>query len=135
MRDPGAIERIRIMRPYELVVLLHPDLEIDVDTPIAKLEKMVEVAGGKVVRRDNWGKKRLAYRINHLDFAVYVFFELLLEPSKAQGIERSLLLAEEVIRHLLVSKETPKVVPEGKKAKAVVADKAEEVEVAGGEEL
>ncbi len=125
------------MRPYELVVLLHPDLEIDVDTPIAKLEKMVDTAGGKVTRRDNWGKKRLAYRIKHLDFAVYVYFELLLDPSKAQGIERSLLLAEEVMRHLLVSKETPKVQSEpAKKPKTTVVAKVESEEEDGnGEEL
>ena len=124
------------MRPYELVVLLHPDLEIDVDTPTAKLEKMVETAGGKVTRRDNWGKKRLAYRIKHHDFAVYVFFELLLDPSKTQSFERGLLLAEEVMRHLLVSKEMSKE-PEPKKAKVAAGEKQakEEQEDGDGEEL
>ena len=41
------------------MVLLHPDLEIDVEAPIAKVEGLVEAAGGKVLKRDNWGKKRL----------------------------------------------------------------------------
>ena len=44
------------------MVLLHPDLEIDVETPISKIEGLVKAAGGQVTRRDNWGKKRLAYR-------------------------------------------------------------------------
>lgn len=109
------------MRPYELVVLLHPDLEIDVDTPTAKLEKMVESAGGKIARRDNWGKKRLAYRIKHQDFAVYIYFELLMDPAKAHLFERNLLLAEEVMRYLFVSKEVIKDRPElAKKPKASV---------------
>lgn len=91
------------MRSYELVVLLHPDLEIDVDTPVTKLEKLVESAEGKVVKRDNWGKKRLAYKVNKLDFAVYIYFELQLAPDKVNGFEQRLRLTEEVIRYLLVS--------------------------------
>ena len=93
---------------YELVVLLHPDLEIDVDTPIAKIEKLVDANGGKVVKRDNWGKKRLAYRVKHQDFAVYVYFELQLEPGKVRGLENNLLIVEEVLRHILVAHVEPK---------------------------
>lgn len=92
------------MRQYELVVLLHPDLEIDVDSPISKLEKLIESVGGKVVKRDNWGKKRLAYRVKKHDFAVYVAFELQISPDKVRQLENSILLTEEVIRHILVSK-------------------------------
>jgi small subunit ribosomal protein S6 len=121
------------MRTYELVVLLHPDLEIDADTPISKLEKLVETAGGKIIKRENWGKKRLAYRIKHQDFAVYVYFDLELEPAKVPGFERGLGLAEEVMRHLIVAKEAPKAEPKKTKAKAAVA--AEGKEKSNGEEL
>lgn len=93
------------MRPYELVVLLHPDLEIDADAPIKKIEDLVEAAKGKVVSRDNWGKKRTAYRVKKHDFAVYVRFELQLDPAKVRGFEDNLLLTEEIVRHLLVIKE------------------------------
>jgi small subunit ribosomal protein S6 len=91
------------MRSYELVALLHPDLEIDVDTPVVKLEKLVETAEGKIIKRDNWGKKRLAYKINKLDFAVYVYFELQFLPEKVKSFEQDLRLTEEVIRYLLVA--------------------------------
>ncbi|HSX48056.1 MAG TPA: 30S ribosomal protein S6 [Candidatus Nanoarchaeia archaeon] len=104
------------MRQYELVVLLHPDLEIDADTPINKIEKLVEQAGGKIIKRDNWGKKRLAYRMNKLDFAVYVYFEIQVLPAGVAALENSLRLSEEIVRHLLVSHEVVRVRPE-KKAK------------------
>lgn len=91
------------MRNYELVVLLHPDLEIDADSAIAKIEKQTTAAGGKIIKRDNWGKKRLAYRIQKHDFAVYVYFKLQLEPSAVAVLEQDLRITEEVIRHLLVS--------------------------------
>lgn len=109
------------MNNYELIVLLHPDLEIDIDTPIAKIEKLIEGADGKVIKRDNWGKKRLSYSIKKHDFAVYVYFKLQLDGSAIESLEKSLGITEEVIRHLLVK------VPESKptKAKAVATAKEE----------
>src|SRR5882762_7461697 len=91
-----------MQKTYELMVLLHPDLEIDVEAPITKIEGLVEAAGGKVLKRDNWGKKRLAYRIARQDFAIYVYFELGLEPEKVQEIDSAILITEEVLRHILV---------------------------------
>jgi small subunit ribosomal protein S6 len=91
-----------MQKTYELMVLLHPDLEIDVEAPINKVEGLVAAAGGKVTKRDNWGKKRLAYKIARQDFAIYVYFELQLDPSAVRGLETQILITEEVLRHLLV---------------------------------
>jgi small subunit ribosomal protein S6 len=109
------------MRPYELVVLLHPDLEIDVDSPIAKLEKLIAAAGGKILKRDNWGKKRLAYPVSKQNFAVYVYFELQLEPLKVRDLEATLRITEEVMRFLTVHKLEPQAKPEKKKDKPTAA--------------
>lgn len=87
---------------YELVVLLHPDLEIDAEAPINKIEGLVTATGGRVTKRDNWGKKRLAYRIAKQDFAIYVYFEVELDPAKVRELENTVLLTEEVLRHILV---------------------------------
>jgi small subunit ribosomal protein S6 len=92
------------MREYELVVLLHPDLEIDVDTPVAKIEKLISAAKGKTTKRDNWGKKRLAYPVKKQQFGIYIYFELELEPTAVRELESQLLITEEVIRFLIVSK-------------------------------
>lgn len=91
------------MRTYELVVLLHPDLEIDVDTPIAKIEKLIEGLSGKIIKRDNWGKKRLAYKVNKQDFAIYVYFEVSLPAENTRKLEDAILITEEVMRHLFVT--------------------------------
>jgi small subunit ribosomal protein S6 len=118
-----AKERI-CMRPYELVVLLHPDLEIDVDAPIAKIEKIIEANGGKVTKRDNWGKKRLAYQIKKLDFAVYIYFEISMPTDKVRDLENTLLITDEVMRHLLVSKSDE--APAAKPAKTETKETKEE---------
>jgi len=109
-----------MQKSYELMVLLHPDLEIDVEAPVKKIEGLIEAVGGKATKRDNWGKKRLAYRIAKQDFAIYVYFEVQLDPSKVRELENTILITEEVLRHILVAHEEAK---PGAAAKAAVAEK------------
>lgn len=103
------------MRKYELVVLLHPDLEIDVDTPITKIETIITNVGGNVTKKDNWGKRKLAYKIRKQDFAVYVCFDLMVDPSKVAKIENDILLTEEIMRHIIVAASATEPVVEDKK--------------------
>lgn len=91
------------MREYELTVLLHPDLEIDLEKPLQKVRKIVTDNGGTVKSEDNWGKRRLAYRIGTENFAVYVFMELSMPPQGVKKVDTTLNITDEVMRHLLVS--------------------------------
>lgn len=91
------------MREYELTVLLHPDLEMDLETPLKKVRKIITDNGGKITTEDNWGKKRLAYRINREDFAVFVFMELELPAEANAKISSTFNITDEVMRYLLVS--------------------------------
>ena len=90
------------MKEYELTVLIHPDLETDLEAPLAKVRDIVTKAGGKIVKEDNWGKKKLAYQINKESFAVYVYFELELPAEAPLKISNTLNITEEVLRYLLV---------------------------------
>jgi small subunit ribosomal protein S6 len=119
-----------MQKTYELVVLLHPDIEIDVETPIAKIEGLVQAGDGKVLKRDNWGKKRLAYKIAHQDFAIYIYFELELHPEKVQELEATILITEEVLRHIMVVHEENPPRVEAKAAEK--AEKKTEVTVEEG---
>ena len=90
------------MRDYELTVLLHPDLEMNPDPALDKVRKTITQAGGKITKEEVEGKKRLAYKIGKLDFALYYYFDVTL-PSDAPGkISANLNIADEVLRHLLV---------------------------------
>ena len=104
-----------MQKTYELMVLLHPDLEIDVEAPINKVEALIAAVDGKVLKRDNWGKKRLAYRIARQDFAIYVYFELSLKPESVSALDSTILISEEVLRHILVVQEDNPVKAEAKK--------------------
>jgi len=90
------------MKEYELTVLIHPDLEVDIETPLLKLRNIISSAGGKIVAEDNWGKKKLAYRIKNEDFAVYAYFDLSLPADALLKISNILNITDEVLRYLLV---------------------------------
>jgi small subunit ribosomal protein S6 len=90
---------------YELTVLLHPDLEIDLEKPLKKVTGIITDNGGKVVNQDNWGKKKLAYSIKKQDFAVYVLFEVSIAPANANKVQGLLNITDEVLRYLMVEKD------------------------------
>lgn len=94
------------MRDYELVVLYHPDLEIDLDKALKKVEGVIKNSGGKVLFSDNWGKRRLAYTIKKQDYAIYVYYEIQLDAAAIGKLEGLLNITDEVVRYL-VSKPTP----------------------------
>lgn len=91
------------MKEYELTVLIHPDLEADLEKPLAKVRDIVTGAGGTIVKEDNWGKKRLAYAIKRENFAVYVYFDVTLPAEAPLKISNTLNITDEVLRYLLVT--------------------------------
>ncbi len=115
------------MRDYELVVLLHPDLEIDLDKPLKKVADVITSSGGKVVKKDVWGKRKLAYPINKVDFAVYVYFDIQLEPSAVAKVEGLFNITDEVIRYL-VTTPVPVDEDEEKEEKETTGDKKDSKE-------
>ncbi len=90
------------MKNYELSVLFHPDLEMNLDPALDKVKKIIEVSGGKIVKEENDGKKRLAYSIAGQDFAVYYYFDVQLPAQAPAKISSVLNITDEVIRYLLV---------------------------------
>jgi small subunit ribosomal protein S6 len=113
------------MREYELTVLFHPDLEIDLDGPLKKVRDIITTNGGKITSEDNWGKKRLAYAINKEDFAVYVFFEVEMPAEANVKVSSVLNITDEVMRYLLVSVD-PKAKAALEAAKAEAKEQEEE---------
>ncbi len=93
------------MKDYELTVLIHPDLEVDLDAPLAKVRDIVKNAGGEIVKEDNWGKKKLAYSIKREDFAVYVYMDVKLPADAPLKISNTLNITDEVLRYLLVKQD------------------------------
>jgi small subunit ribosomal protein S6 len=92
-----------VNRDYELVVLLHPDLEIDLEKPLAKLRQIIKDNKGDITKEDSWGKRKLAYRINGEDFAMYAYMELSLPAESVKKLQSTLNITDEVLRYLLTA--------------------------------
>ena len=91
------------MREYELTVIIDPNIaEEDVPQAIEKLNALIAKSDGTVTETDHWGRRKLAYQIDHRGEGNYVHFKVELEPEKTTELENSLNLPEEYLRHLLV---------------------------------
>ena len=96
------------MKKYELTVLFHPDLEMNIDPALDKTKKILEAAGGNITKEENDGKKRLAYKIAGQEFALYYYFELDLPAEAPAKISSQLNINDEVLRYLLVKSDERK---------------------------
>jgi small subunit ribosomal protein S6 len=108
------------LNTYEVAVLYHPDLEIDLEKAENRVKKIITDNGGKITNTDNWGKRKLAYPINKQDFAVYVFYTADMEPEGVAKVEQTFNITDEIIRFLITR-------PDFKakaKAEALAAEKA-----------
>jgi len=113
------------LNQYEIAVLFDPQLEIDLSKPTAKVEKIFSENKGKVVKTDNWGKKKLAYPIKKQDHAVYVFYTLEIPAENVAKVESTLNITDEVIRYLITRPDL-KAIAKAEEAKADKAKKAAE---------
>lgn len=113
------------MHQYEVAVLYHPDLEIDLGKASKRVEKIFADNGGKIVNTDNWGKRKLAYPVKKNDYAVYVFYTVELPAENVQKVEGTLNITDEVIR-FLVTRPDLKAIAKAEAAKAEKAKKAAE---------
>src|ERR1700722_15063385 len=113
------------MNQYEIAVLYHPDLEIDLDKATNKVEKIFADNKGKVVKNDNWGKRKLAYPIKKQDYGVYVFYTVEFPAENVRKVESVLNITDEVIR-FLITKPDLKAIAKAEALKAEKAKKAAE---------
>lgn len=96
------------MRRYELMLVLRPDVPDDrSQAVIDRTTRQIVASGGQIVKVAPWGRRRLAYPIDRHREGSYhiVLFEA---PSDAIAeLERSLLITEELLRHLVTRVERP----------------------------
>ena len=92
------------MREYELVFIVHPDLdETAFKDIVEKVRGWITEAGGSVGKVDFWGKRRLAYPIRKQREGQYVLLRTEMNPTFSATLERNLRFTEPVMRFLLTS--------------------------------
>ncbi len=93
------------MRHYEVMVILDPSLEERTVAPsLDTYLNVIRTAGGSVEKLDVWGRRRLAYEIDKRGEGFYVVVEFTAEPTSIAPLERTLSLADEVVRQKVVAR-------------------------------
>ena len=94
------------MNKYELVYVIDAGLEDEArKAVIDRFNGMIEQEGGKVLKVDEWGKRRLAYPINYKTEGYYVLVNFESEATLPHEIERTMQIAESILRYLIVKVE------------------------------
>ncbi|MDB5168709.1 MAG: ribosomal protein [Candidatus Saccharibacteria bacterium] len=110
------------MNQYEVAVLYHPDLEVDLSKAEDRVTKIFTDNGGKIASTDNWGKRKLAYAIAGNEHAIYVFYTVDMPGAGVAKVESTLNITDEVIRFLITKPDLAALA----KAEAAKAEKAEQ---------
>jgi small subunit ribosomal protein S6 len=91
------------MVAYEILLMLDPELpEGRHDEIIARARELVERGGGKWVGHNVWGRRRLAYEIDHKHEGTYHLLNFDTEPATLDELSRILRITDGVMRHLAV---------------------------------
>lgn len=90
------------MRHYEIVVMVHPDQSEQVPAMVERYKGMVEAAGGKVHRLEDWGRRQLAYTIQGLHKAHYVLMNVECSDKALAELENAFRFNDAVIRKLVI---------------------------------
>jgi small subunit ribosomal protein S6 len=91
------------LRQYEIMLILPPEAdESVVSGALDRVTRAVAESGGEVGNVDRWGRRRLAFEIDRQNEGYYVVAEFTADPGVITELERSLHLADEVLRFKVV---------------------------------
>jgi small subunit ribosomal protein S6 len=86
-------------REYETIYVLRADASTDAIQDVnTRIRKVIEDGRGKVLRVDNWGKRKLAYEIKKQLKGIYLYWLYLGEIALVAEVERNLRMLDLVIR-------------------------------------
>ncbi len=94
------------MRMYEGVILTRSTLDSEKrDGMLQKLESVINDNSGKILKKDEWGKKKLAYLIEKETEAHYVYMEFLADETILKEMKRQMRINDAFLRHMFIKRE------------------------------
>ena len=95
-----AIATTDRLREYEVVFVLAPNADnTEAERINAKVNEVVSNFGGKLLKLDNWGRRKLAYPIRRNTRGIFVYAKYIGKPGVVAEIERNLRIADSVLRY------------------------------------
>jgi small subunit ribosomal protein S6 len=88
-------------REYETIYILRPNTPNEGVAEVnTRIKGIIEGMGGKIIKVDNWGKRRLAYEVAKERKGIYLYWQYLAQPGVVEETERNLRMLDSVIRYL-----------------------------------
>lgn len=88
--------------PYELMYVVRPTVdEQSLAAVNDKVDKFITGGGGEILKREDWGKRRLAYPIAKFTEGFYSVLQFKLPSQAVRELDRTLKLTEQVLRFLI----------------------------------
>lgn len=94
------------MREYEVVFIVHPELdETAFNDIVSRVKGWISDSGGEIVKEDFWGKRKLAYLIRKQQEGQYFFLKTKMSPDFVSQLERNMRLTEPIMRFMITNVE------------------------------
>src|SRR5580704_4354795 len=91
------------MRPYEVMAIFEATTEpTTIQGVIDRALETIRTTGGNPGAIDRWGRRPFAYEVNHKREGYYVVIEFVAETATVAELDRTLGLADEIVRHKIV---------------------------------
>jgi small subunit ribosomal protein S6 len=88
---------------YEAMLIVIPELdEEQVENTISRFQTIIERTGGGVENVNHWGRRKLAYEIDHRTDGFYVVMEFTAGERTLGELKRILRVSDDVLRHMIV---------------------------------
>jgi len=91
------------MKAYELLYFVDPSSNEEARAGAMKrIETAIAEEGGKIDNVDEWGKRKLAFEIDHLTDGEYFLIDFHADPNQITELDRVLRINDTVKRHMIV---------------------------------
>ena len=90
------------MRHYEIVFLVHPDQSEQVPAMVERYEAVVAKHNGKIHRKEDWGRKQLAYPINDMHKAHYILMNIECDNLALEELKDAFKFNDAILRNLIL---------------------------------
>ncbi len=95
----------QLMRHYEITLIVHPDQSAQVGTMMEKYKEIITTGGGKIHRKEDWGRKHLAYPIKKIYKAHYLMMNIECDQEVLDKLNYNFRFNDAILRNLIISED------------------------------
>lgn len=88
---------------YEMVLIVSPEVvDENLEAALGNVSNLITGTGGIIAEIEQWGKRKLAYPIEHMLEGHYVLAKFQMPPGAGKELEASLQISKDILRYLLI---------------------------------